>query len=116
MKKAPAAIAALVLVGTTACGAGGRPSQDELADVFKEGTEDVAGMGRITEESAECMARAFHDSEVSDETLRAIVEKDEDYEPSADDEKALEKTVPEMLRCVPGMEEIREQMENLEDR
>ena len=39
--------------------------------------------------TADCVAKAFHESDLSDDALNAMVDKDEDYEASDADEKAL---------------------------
>jgi hypothetical protein len=60
------------------------------------------GLG-LDEKQSDCVAEAFHDSDVSDETLQAIVDNDEDYEGNADDEDALKSISTEsMTECLAG--------------
>lgn len=82
MKKLLAVTAAVsVLAVTAACGGAGRPSADELSAAFT--SEDA--VVPVPEEYADCVAEALVDSDVSDDTLNAIVEQDEDYEGSEDE-------------------------------
>lgn len=73
----------LLLAG---CSGDGRPSVDDLTsgitDQF-EGTDTDPGV-------IACMAETFHDSDLSDEALRAIADQDEDYEPDADDQATID--------------------------
>lgn len=105
-----AATAALALLAT-GCGGdgGGRPSVDELSESIQSG--DMIGSD-IDENVADCIAEAFHESDLSDDALQAIVDQDEDYEASEEDEKALESVSTESLTdCVSeGMD-----MPDLED-
>ena len=43
----------------------------------------------MSDKIANCVAKAFHDSDLSDDALQAIADSDEDYKPSKDDAKAL---------------------------
>lgn len=81
--------ATVVLLAGCGGGGGGRPSVDEISTVLSEGG-DIGGENfAIPEEQADCVAKAFHESDLSDDALNAMVDKDEDYEPSDADEKAL---------------------------
>ncbi|RYB94089.1 hypothetical protein EUA93_06840 [Nocardioides oleivorans] len=96
-----ASLMALTLL--TGCGGdgGGRPSVDELSTAFQD-EDNVMNLG-LTETQADCVAEAFHDSDVSDETLQAIVDNDEDYEGGDDDEKALESiSTDSIATCMAG--------------
>ena len=96
------AVAALAL---TACGGGAdRPSVDEISAVFQEGGEIGGETMSVPEDQADCVAEAFHESDISDEALTALVEKDEDYEPSESDEKALETISTENVAECLGVE------------
>jgi hypothetical protein len=99
MKKTMSAVfltAALAL--TTACGGGGgRPSESEVKSAL---TSDDSVFGTaIPEKAADCIAGALVDSDLSDDTLNAIVEKDEDYDGSDDDKKALEGLTKDIGKC-----------------
>ena len=96
---AVAASSALLLT-LSACGGGdgGRPSVDDISESLQD--SDMMG-GEVDADVADCVAEAFHDSDLSDDALQAIVDQDEDYEPSGDDEKALENLqTEEMTDCI----------------
>jgi hypothetical protein len=92
--------AAMVL---SACGgsAAERPSADEIADVLTEGTEELGGVA-VPQEQADCIADVFVNSDLSDEALRAMVEGDEDYEATDEDQAALTDLMadPAVTECV----------------
>ena len=92
MSRKLGAVLAAAVMTLAACGgsAGGRPSVDEISAVFQEGSEIGGEEFSLPEDQADCVAKAYHESDISDEALNAIVEKDEDYEASEDDQKALE--------------------------
>lgn len=108
-KRAPKLIASAFLVVTlaTACGGGGRPSQDEIADGI---TDNSGEYGEVTEDVADCMAKAIHDSDLSDDAVRAVADGDEDYDPSDEDQKASEGLAGDILDCAGDLE-----MPDLED-
>lgn len=81
--------ATVVLLAGCGGGGGGRPSVDEISTVLSEGGEIGGEDFSIPEEQADCVAKAFHESDLSDDALNAMVDKDEDYEASEADEKAL---------------------------
>ena len=115
MKKFSVSMAALALLLTSACGGGGgRPSEGDIADAIKSGDEKVTGIGKVGDKAADCIAKAFHGSKLSDEALRAMVDKDEKFKPSKEDEKAIKDVLPDMLKCMPGMDQLKEQMGDLE--
>lgn len=89
-RKLGIALAATVVL-LAGCGGGGdgRPSVEEISNVLSEGGEIGGEDFSIPEEQADCVAKAFHESKLSDDALNAMVEKDEDYEASEADEKAL---------------------------
>lgn len=96
------AVAAVLLVALSGCGGGGRPSQDEIADSIKDDSEfsDVLEGG---DEEIDCLAETLHESDLSDEALQAIVDGDEDYEPSKEDEAALTEVFTDgMTACLAG--------------
>lgn len=100
MKKTMSAmfiVATLAL--TSACGGGDdRPSK---AEVKKSITSEDSVFGTsIPEKSADCVAGALVDSKVSDKTLNAIVEGDEDYKGTDKDKKALNSLTTKLGECV----------------
>jgi ribosomal protein L12E/L44/L45/RPP1/RPP2 len=94
----------VALVATlTGCGLGGRPSEDELADALRDPTNVISVAGITTDEATiDCLAKALHDSDVSDESLQAIVDDDPSYAGNADDADALPGLQAAMATCVPG--------------
>ncbi|MCK5890401.1 MAG: hypothetical protein P1U38_09460 [Aeromicrobium sp.] len=81
---ATATMLAAVLVATTAC-SGGRPSRDDLASALRS----PDSFAQVPSEIADCTAQVLDDSDLSNETLRAIVEKDTDYEGNAEEQAIL---------------------------
>jgi hypothetical protein len=84
------AVAALIVAG---CGGSsdGRPTADELSDSLQHGKASslVPADASLSEDGADCLGKALHDSKLSDEALRAFVDGDKDYKGSDDDTKAL---------------------------
>ena len=97
------AAAALVLTFATGCGGddgGGRPSVDEISDGVQDTMGDTLG-DDVPKSTIDCIAKAFHDSDVSDEALRALADGDKDYDASDKDEKALQEVGTEdMAKCM----------------
>lgn len=90
---------ALVLV-TSACGGDGRPSADELSKSLRDGSSAMGDrLESLDKKQVDCVAKAFVDSDLSDEALNALVEGDEDFEGSDKDEKALEGMEDEVKAC-----------------
>ncbi|WP_244929038.1 hypothetical protein [Nocardioides sp. W7] len=121
MTRTPKLIASafLVLTLATACGggdeggdgksseskpesSGNRPSVDELSAAFLSG-ENMLGPG-LKEDQADCVAEAFHDSDVSDEALQALVDKDEDFQGDEDDNQAMAAISQEWMKECMGVE------------
>ena len=105
MKRIPLLLASAVLVlgFTSACGGGdggGRPSVDEIADGVQDSMGDLGGE-EMTDGAVDCIAKAFHDSDLSDEALQAIADGDEDYDASDEDEEAIKSLQSEdMVKCM----------------
>lgn len=90
--RVPKLIASAFLVVTlaTACGGdGGRPSVDDISGAMEDNAGDI--LGDMPEDSIDfdCLAEAYHDSDISDDTLQAMVDGDEDYDPSDKDTELL---------------------------
>ena len=79
-------VAALAL---SACGGGGsgRPSVDELEKVMTEQLGSLEGVD-LPEGTLECAAKAFVDSDISDELLRKLVDTP-DFTPTAEETAEL---------------------------
>ncbi len=94
MKRALATIASAVFVVSLATGCGGsdggsdRPSVDDIAGGIQDNMGAELG-GDVSDELANCIAKAFHESDLSDGALQAIVDGDKDYKASDEDQDAL---------------------------
>ncbi|WP_133434106.1 hypothetical protein [Aeromicrobium phragmitis] len=88
LKTAAAAGAALTLtLGLSACGGGdSRPSVEEISTSLQSEDSVIP----VPEAAADCVAQVFHDSDLSNAALQAMVEQDEDYDASKKDEEALD--------------------------
>ena len=84
-----AAATVMLLAGCGGGDGGGRPSVDDISKVLTDGGEIGGEDFSLPQDQADCVAKAFHESDLSDEALNAMVDKDEDYEPSDEDTKAL---------------------------
>jgi hypothetical protein len=102
--KIVAPILGIALAATlTGCGLGSRPSEDELADALRDPTNARNVSGLTTDDATiHCLAKALHDSDVSDEGLQAIVDNDADYEGNPDDADAVADLVPLLAACATG--------------
>src|SRR5690606_11780773 len=96
--KAAVALSTVALLGgLAACGGADRPSKDELADAMtSEDSVFGSAVGSAPDEMVDCMAGVLVDSDISDEALNAIVEGDEDYDASDEDEKAVNNVMSDM--------------------
>lgn len=103
MRKFGAALACAMLLATSACGGGGRPSTDDVAKALLKGGEDsVLGSvsARLDQKTADCIAQALVESKISDNGLRALVDGDKDFKGSKQDEAALTAAAGEMTTCM----------------
>ena len=108
MKKIVALFTLLAVL--TACGGdggGGRPSADEIADALKDKDNPAGaafGSTAASDEVIDCIAEAFHDSDLSDDALQAIVDGDEDFEGDEDDQKIVsdEDFQADVTKCITG--------------
>ena len=102
MKRLAVATAVLALA-LSACGGGGRPSTEDIAKALKDGDTDISATAEgLDDDTADCVAKAFHDSDLSDDALQALVDGDDDYEGDEDDAKAAEGMSDELQKCVTG--------------
>jgi hypothetical protein len=104
MKKIVALFTLLAVL--TACGGGGRPSEDDLAKSLKDDGNALGaafGGAGADDKAIDCIAKALHDSDVSDDALQAIVDGDEDYKGSDEDADAIEEAITSDLpKCITG--------------
>ncbi len=101
--KLAAAFAGSALLLTAACGGGGggRPSTADLQKALSKGTDSVFGsaMSSVPKDAMNCIAKALHDSKLSDSALRAIVDNKKDYKGSKADTTALEGLQSDVMKC-----------------
>jgi hypothetical protein len=100
MKKIALAVAGTVLTLASCGGGDGRPSvaeveeailsEDNVFNAFTEGADETV---------VSCMAEALHGSDLSDDALQAIVDGDEGFEGSSDDEQAIADIAEELVSC-----------------
>jgi hypothetical protein len=103
MKKLVALFTLLAVL--TACGGsgGGRPSEDDIAKSLKDSGNPVSAMAAgASDDQIDCIAKALHDSDLSDDALQALVDGDEDYEGDKDDEEALTGMAADFGKCITG--------------
>lgn len=98
VKKLGATLAVMLLLATSACGAG-RPSQKELSTSMQKGVKTGDRTVKLTKDQADCAARIFVKSDLSDEALRAIADNDAKYKESKEDNAALEKIKNDLGAC-----------------
>lgn len=92
-----------LLLATTACGGSTRPSAGEISATLQKGVAARGGTTvKLTEKQADCAAKVFMRSSLSDKTLRAIADGDKDVKPSKKDAAALTKVTPELAKCGTG--------------
>jgi len=102
MKKIVAMFTLLAVL--TACGGsgGGRPSEGDIADAMKENEEFSQLTEGAGDEIVDCIAKALHDSDLSDEALQAIVDGDENYDEEKEDAEALADAQADFAKCITG--------------
>jgi hypothetical protein len=98
-KKLGGTVAVVLLLATSACGAG-RPSEGELSTAMQKGVKTDEQTVKLTKEQADCAAKIFVKSDLSDEALQAIVERDQEYKESKKDTAALKKISDDLGACV----------------
>jgi len=97
------AVPAALTFALTACGGesgSSRPTTDELAKPMTSGKiADDMGVSGLPKKVITCIAQKFHDSDLSDDALRAIVNDDEDFDGKSGDEDALDKIQSDVTSC-----------------
>ncbi len=92
-----------LLIVLTACGGGGRPSTDQIADALRDEDNPASAMSTgASDEAIDCIAEALHDSDLSDDALQALVDGDEDFDADSDDREAVEAVIDDIAKCVTG--------------
>jgi hypothetical protein len=104
-KKLGASVAVALLLATSACGGAGgvkRPSESDLSQAFQKGVKGSQTNGqelKLTKKQADCAAKVFEKSKISDKALNAIVTGDKNFKETKADDAALKKAVPELTKC-----------------
>ena len=80
----PLALLAFTLLAVPACGSGVRPSADDVADAIRDGR--ISG---VEAENADCSARVFVESDLSDTALLGLVDRADRPVTTQDDRGAL---------------------------
>jgi hypothetical protein len=101
MKKKLVAIAAVAMITLSACGGGGgRPSVDDISKSLKSSDSPFGQMTTdASDDVIDCIAKALHDSDLSDGALQALVDNDKDFKGSDDDEKAVQDISSDLATC-----------------
>ena len=55
-----------------------------------------------SDDAIDCIAKALHDSDLSDDALQALVDGDEDYKGDKDDSEAMLDAVSDFQKCATG--------------
>ena len=99
VKKLGASVVVALLLATSACG-GGRPSEDDLSTAMQKGVKTDNREVKLTKKQADCAAKIFVKSDISDDALQAIADRDDKYKESKKDRDALTKVSPQLAKCV----------------
>jgi hypothetical protein len=110
-------LGAALLTTVSGCGGGGgRPSSAEISASLQQEARtgsDAILKGSIDKHAADCMGQVLHDSDLSDDALRAVVDGDEKYDASKADKQAMAKVAPDFVNCIPEMKQLKDQLGQL---
>lgn len=98
-----AGLLALTVAFTAAACGESKPSKDELRSAMMENVGSEAAQAEQFEPMVNCMVDELH-ANVSAEGLRAMIDQDESYDPSDEDEAALKAATEKCMTQV--MEEM----------
>ena len=98
VKKLGATLAVALLLATSACGEG-RPSADELSTAMQKGVKAQDRTVKLSKVQADCAAKIFVKSDLSDDALQAIADRDETFKASKKDDAALKKISDDLGAC-----------------
>lgn len=99
---AAVAVAAPLALTLVACGGDGndepeRISVEDLAASIDRGAAgDIMKMPDLPDEAVDCIATVIHDSDLSDETLDALADGDQEYQGDEKEQKIFAKMVTTM--------------------
>lgn len=100
MKSLGAAFLVAALLATSACG-GGRPSQDDVSKALQKGvvsSKSKTDKLTLKKKQADCTAKVFVKSKLSDETLQKLVD-DHVYTRSKKNDAVVTKLSAELKKC-----------------
>ena len=79
------------------------PPTDEIAKALKDNDNATSGLAAgASDEAIDCIAKALHDSDLSDDALQALVDGDEDYKGDKDDSEAMVDVASDFQKCATG--------------
>lgn len=97
-KKLGVTVAVALLLLTSACG--GRPSEADVSKGLQGGFRSGGHTLKLPKAQADCAAKVFVKSGISDKTLKAIADRTNDYKPSKKDAAIAEKISNDLAACV----------------
>ncbi|QIG43147.1 hypothetical protein G5V58_10585 [Nocardioides anomalus] len=105
MKKLVALFTLLFALSACGGGGGGRPSQDDIAKALKDSDNPAGSVfqsGGTSDDVIDCIAKALHDSDLSDDALQALVDGDKDFDGSKKDQEVISSgdLTDEIGKCV----------------
>ncbi len=107
MRSVGTALLAAVLLSSAACGGtsdANRPSMDQVSQALRSGGKGslVPSSVTLTKKAADCVAQGLVYSKISDRALKALVDGDTKFTPSAADETVLKSLDQQLIACVTG--------------
>ena len=105
MRTFGAALAVGVLVATSACSGGSRPSQGDVSSALQKGGDNsvLGGSGaKVSKKAADCIAKVLVESKISDRALKAIIDGKKDYKASKQDQTAAVAVSSKIVQCLPA--------------
>lgn len=105
MRIASAILVTAAVLVATACGGpsdANRPSIDQVSQSLRTGGKGslVPSSVTLTKKAADCVARNLVYSKLSDKALKALVDQDKSFSPSAADKAALKSLDQQLIACV----------------
>jgi hypothetical protein len=98
VKKLGVPVSVALLLLTSACG--GRPSESDVSKGLQGGFSSGGQNVKLTSQQADCAAKIFVKSKISDATLKAIADEKKDYKPSKKDAAIATKLSKRLAGCI----------------
>lgn len=94
-----AACAVTIVTLTSACGgdSADRPSADDISATL-QGEDSLIGTA-VPAEAADCIGKVLEESDLSDESLQALIDGDEDYDGTDEQADALAQLADDVAEC-----------------